>query len=466
MQRNQGQLLTLIGLLLAALLASGCQQARQQRTNNELLELENLQLEMQLDDALYQLKQAQMCCAAASADDRKNDDDDDEQPTAANVDAPDVELGNPGPPPTFDSQGQPSLPELPDFAPPNADVGPLRETEREVRDRQVADIQINGAITGGIDKDERPGDEGIEVGVELLNSEGQLLAVPGRVAVELWDHTTPQPRHVARWDLDANEASARFRAIGSEPTMYLALDWPHTRPKANDLKVYVRYTAPDGRRFKTEGPVSVLLTGRRPQRWSPAPKQWEERVKALVPVRPATHRATSNSQPVRTAGLNSILQNGQHPNSARVPEARVPDARAPREIVPPRDARPVASSNLPKPGEAREGISQATANLIRTLEAAVGESSSEPQAESPSPLRRPSASATQATYDTESNSDFSGMFAPVGSAGPAAGASQPLPSAGTNRNWNAEAQRQMEATQPEPAEPERARPKWSPFRDE
>ncbi len=427
-----------IALLVVVLLASGCQRMRQQQTNQELLELENFQLEMQLDEALYELKQAQMCCAAADKKDEKEDDKADE-PTPADSSVPDIDLGDPSPPPKFEVP--PSLPDFPDVTPPNADVGPVKEARQEIHDRHVAEIHINGAITGGIDKDERPGDEGVEVGVELLNSEGQKLAIPGSVAVELWDHTTPQPKHVARWDLKPGEVAARFKAIGDQPAVYLALDWPRTRPKANDLRVYVRYTAPDGRRLKADAPLSVLLTGRRPQRWSPSPKHWEERVRALVPVRPATHHAgTRAPSSVRTADGRSVLNRSEN-------------------VSPPRRETPRPQAANSQTEDAPRRLRRATDDLIRSLEQAVGD-------EAPTELQppHPADGGTSRSEPSEPGA-FSELFTPVQRVEHREELSPRQP----QRDWNTEAQRQMRAAptvETPAASPSQQVPKWSPFRDE
>jgi hypothetical protein len=129
-----------------------------------------------------------------------------------------------------------------------------------------ASLSINRRLTGGMDRDNAGGDEGIMVLVEPRSAEGRLVRSPGAVSVVLMDPAAAgEAARVARWDFQANEFDGHFKRSTFGQGLQYELTWPAEAPRNRDLVLFVRYVSPDGTRLTAEAPLTVRLASDSPR---------------------------------------------------------------------------------------------------------------------------------------------------------------------------------------------------------
>ena len=115
-------------------------------------------------------------------------------------------------------------------------------TQQVPADVNVSRIVLNSRLTGGIDLDGQPGDDGLLVVIEPQNAAGHYLALPGDVSIDVIDPSRSGiDGQIARWDFDATETTTRMKQTLLGRGIHLELPWPEDRPASARLKVQVRY---------------------------------------------------------------------------------------------------------------------------------------------------------------------------------------------------------------------------------
>ncbi len=133
--------------------------------------------------------------------------------------------------------------------------------------RQVAQITLHPALTGGVGTGSRTGDEGLLVVVEPRDFSGKIINAPGDMSVALLDPAlSGDQARLGRWDFAAAQTQGMLRS-GSQPGIHARLPWKSS-PAHDRLKVFVRYTTSDGRKLQAERLISVALDGP-----APAPRE-------------------------------------------------------------------------------------------------------------------------------------------------------------------------------------------------
>jgi len=128
-------------------------------------------------------------------------------------------------------------------------VGPM--TER---------IILPPKFVTGRDYDGEDGDDGIAVLVQPRDSRGEVILEPAAISVVVVDPAMTGPAaRVARWDLQPEEVRSYAVRRGDVLGFLLELPWPNRLPEHEDLKVFVRYYAPDGRYLEAQSDVRVSL---------------------------------------------------------------------------------------------------------------------------------------------------------------------------------------------------------------
>ena len=156
--------------------------------------------------------------------------------------------------------------------------------------RQVASIELDRTLTGGINSGDRAGDQGLLVVIEPRDAAGRTVDAPAEVNVAVLDPAFQgEAARVARWNFTAAETAALFRRTAAGGAMHLAMAWPANLPKHNQLHLFVRYNTADGRNLETNQPIEIALSGDHPARWTaaetrrsvdppidrdPAPRSW------------------------------------------------------------------------------------------------------------------------------------------------------------------------------------------------
>ena len=128
----------------------------------------------------------------------------------------------------------------------------------------VASVKLLADPTGGVDLDDKPGDDGVTVAFHLRDERGRLVRLPGPVSVVVLDLAQKGPAaRVARWDLDAEQVARLLPDGPSEEGLVLHMAWPSEPPKREQLQLHIRYVTPEGRKLEDHRDITIRLPGQR-----------------------------------------------------------------------------------------------------------------------------------------------------------------------------------------------------------
>lgn len=136
---------------------------------------------------------------------------------------------------------------------------------------RVTHIVLNPRLTGGLDFNGSPGDDGIYVVVEPRNQDDDFVPLPGEMSLVLLDpHEEGETARVARWNLPRDEVRRRLKT--DEPTapgIHLKLPWNALPPSHEDLLLFVRYKTADGRQVEAQAAMTLAVSAKSSTRWTP-----------------------------------------------------------------------------------------------------------------------------------------------------------------------------------------------------
>jgi hypothetical protein len=283
--------IVLAALCFALLSASGCRSD----ANRELLERELRDHEDQiyaLQDQCDSLHHQLEACHRENATLKKGGSLDEPMidgrnsapprvapPPPAEIPVPKIDLGTPD-----------SSPPPPPAKKPNVSPGPANSNAGGTEPASLTTeppgpierLAINRLMTGGHSFSGKPGDDGLLVVFAARDSSGRPLSAAGDVSIVAIDPQLSGPAaRVARWDFAAPEVAAHYRQGPLVNAFHFELLWPDRSPEHGELKLFVRLTTADGRRFEDNQTVRVRLPGEPPspstwtkpeppQRWAPA----------------------------------------------------------------------------------------------------------------------------------------------------------------------------------------------------
>jgi hypothetical protein len=136
---------------------------------------------------------------------------------------------------------------------------------------QVDRIVLNRQLTGGKNFDDIKGDDGIMIVVEPQDASGQYLSAAAPVAVVVLDpYKSGKAAYVARWNFDTVDTAGLLRKSALGRGIYLNLPWPNQPPEHSQLKLYVRYLTPDGRKLGAQKDITVDVPVQVSDRRTPA----------------------------------------------------------------------------------------------------------------------------------------------------------------------------------------------------
>jgi len=179
----------------------------------------------------------------------------------------------------------------PDSPPPDSQPRSIDGASRGTADSaQVARVLVNRALTGGIDVDGQPGDEGLLVVVEPRDAKDRYLAAPAEITVVVLDPEADE--RIARWEYTAAETAELFHDSSFGRGIQLEMGWPDDSPPGRNLHVFVRYTTADGRKLEVDQPIRVEPRPESVAGWTSGPAQaargvGEQSQMAASPRRPA-----------------------------------------------------------------------------------------------------------------------------------------------------------------------------------
>jgi hypothetical protein len=159
-----------------------------------------------------------------------------------------------------------------------------------------------GRGTGGMDEDDCPGDEALQVVVEPLDGDGHTIKAPGSVHVEALE-ITPEGLKVplSSWELPPDQVRHTWRNGFLSTGYFIVLPWK-TWPSSEKLRVIVRFTLVDGRVFEADKDVTIRPTPVARQKIAPPPSPPAdggpsvEPIPVLPPPRVLDPQSSSTSQ--------------------------------------------------------------------------------------------------------------------------------------------------------------------------
>lgn len=125
--------------------------------------------------------------------------------------------------------------------------------------RTVSRLRINSLSSGGLNKDDQPGDDVVVVQFVPLDSDNEVVRVPGEVELTLLDPLLLESeREIGKWNFTEEECGKHWtRGITSSGYQFsLPLD---RSPQHTDLIVHAQYRTSDDCRLEISHVVKVTI---------------------------------------------------------------------------------------------------------------------------------------------------------------------------------------------------------------
>lgn len=122
---------------------------------------------------------------------------------------------------------------------------------------QIARLEVNPLLSGGLDRDQQPGDELLSVLVTTLDADGSARQEPGTLTVTAYDYALNDAgQQVGQWKWDPEAAAERW-VDGLVGAGYrLTEPWMHP-PRSREIVLHVRFVSLDGRQFDATETVLI-----------------------------------------------------------------------------------------------------------------------------------------------------------------------------------------------------------------
>jgi hypothetical protein len=120
-------------------------------------------------------------------------------------------------------------------------------------------VHFHKLLTGGLDEDQRPGDELLSALLVPHDADGEILKLPGTIDLELFDMTRPKGQQlIGEWKFDAGQSHEHWYRgfIGSG--FLFRLPWQQS-PQTADLLLHGRLTTADGRQFDASQQIQIAV---------------------------------------------------------------------------------------------------------------------------------------------------------------------------------------------------------------
>lgn len=173
---------------------------------------------------------------------------------------------------------------------------------------QVTRIEIQPWLTGGVDKDDAPGDDALAVHFVPRDDQGEIIKLPGRIKITLTDPAAELDQQaVGTWTFSPEECREQWTRSLLGGGFQFTVPWENS-PSNSRLVVHVEYETPDGRSFDDTQLVKVNPTpealAKRPRSNRLSPKGLTTELDP-VPIRPAGRLQTARKPRVGTNAFQS-----------------------------------------------------------------------------------------------------------------------------------------------------------------
>ena len=120
-------------------------------------------------------------------------------------------------------------------------------------------------VTGGLDLDGKPGDDGLRVVLQPKDGQGDVVKRAGALEIELFDLAIDAgERRLGKWEFTVDQAAKEWVSGLLGVSGYsLQLPWPEGKvPEHDHLTIAVRMTTLDGRPLTAQKDITVQLPGK------------------------------------------------------------------------------------------------------------------------------------------------------------------------------------------------------------
>jgi hypothetical protein len=163
---------------------------------------------------------------------------------------------------------------------------------------RVSKITLNRAQTKGYNPDHLPGDEGVSITIEPRDASGTLLRAAGKLSIVVLDPSLAgNAARVARWNFTEEDAATHHR--NGADALHFDLRWPEGLPRNPNLKLFVRFTRADGRKFDAEQDLHIAVPPQTAADWTRSKRPTPPRTTPIetTPIAPATPSADDSAPP-------------------------------------------------------------------------------------------------------------------------------------------------------------------------
>lgn len=155
----------------------------------------------------------------------------------------------------------------------------------EAKSAGVTKIKINELVSRGRNVDGREGDEGVDLLIQPLDSNGAVRLQTGELTVSVIDPAAePDRQRIGLWKFLPAETELFFANDELDGRgILLHLPWEQAVPLNSELVVHVRFVSLDGRTLKSSSPLIVTppSSGYSPN--DPLVRQWSQRDPRWIP---------------------------------------------------------------------------------------------------------------------------------------------------------------------------------------
>jgi hypothetical protein len=128
-----------------------------------------------------------------------------------------------------------------------------------------------GRGTGGVDEDDCPGDEALQIVLEPRDGDGHTIKAPGSVHVEALEISPEGVKTpLSSWDLSADQVRHTWRSGLLSTGYFILLPWKNW-PSSQKLRIVAQFTLIDGRLFEADKDINIRLTAVTGRKAPPGP---------------------------------------------------------------------------------------------------------------------------------------------------------------------------------------------------
>lgn len=175
---------------------------------------------------------------------------------------------------------------------------------------QVTGLQFKPLLTGGRDRDGRPGDDVLVALIAPYDEHGDVVKLPGSLEIEALDMTRPEgERQVAHRQFSPQEARALWKSGFLAAGFQCEVPWRQP-PASEELLLHARLSTADGRQFDAMHTVRVQTAagGDSPRRLAPPAEARPVGARSgATPGNAKRAAAPGNGTAVLPVGLESML---------------------------------------------------------------------------------------------------------------------------------------------------------------